>query len=106
MFPPKVPGTIVERSVAEFVKQASTGGAYTIPWLEDFGARSYKYGDREVLAQIEASYRSNSSGFFLWNSRVEYHLGALEPVGTYTPSDDDINILVTRGSPSASARGG
>ena len=81
------PGKIVERSVAEFVRQASTGGAFTVPWLEDFGAKGYKYGTPEVLAQIEGAYRSNASGFFMWNSRVEYHLDAWEPVGTYNLQD-------------------
>ena len=33
---------------------------------------------REVLAQIEAAYRSNASGFFMWNSKVEYHLDAFK----------------------------
>jgi hypothetical protein len=78
------PGKIVQRSVAEFVKQASTGGAFTVPWLEDFGAKGVKYGDPEVLAQIQASFQSSASGFFMWNSRVEYHLDAWEPIGTYT----------------------
>lgn len=92
------PGKIVERSVAEFVKQASTGGAYTIPWLQDFGARSYKYDTPQILTQIEASYRSKSTGFFLWNSKVEYHLEALQAVGTYNLEDEEgFNVRATRG---------
>lgn len=91
------PGKIVERSVAEFVRQASTGGAFTVPWLEDFGAKSYQYGTPQVLAQIEASYRSNSSGFFMWNSRVEYHLDAFEAVGTYNLQDEaGANVTAVR----------
>ena len=82
------PGVIVERSVAEFVRQASTGGAYTVPWLQDFGAKSYQYGTPQVLAQIEGGYRSKASGFFMWNSKVEYHLEAFEPVGTYNLEDE------------------
>jgi hypothetical protein len=91
------PGKIVERSVAEFVRQASTGGAYTVPWLQDFGAKSYQYGTPQVLAQIEGSYRSNASGFFMWNSRVEYHLDAFEPVGTYNLQDEEgSNVTAVR----------
>lgn len=91
------PGKIVERSVAEFVRQASTGGAFTVPWLQDFGAKSYQYGTPQVLAQIEASYRSKGSGFFMWNSRVEYHLDAFEPVGTYNLDDEaGSNVIAVR----------
>jgi len=81
--PLREPGLIVERSVADFVRQASTGGAFTVPWLQDFGARNVKYGEKEITDQIEASYRSGSSGFFMWNSRVEYTLEAFHPIGSY-----------------------
>jgi hypothetical protein len=89
------PGKIVERSTAEFVRQASTGGAYTIPWIQDFDAMGYKYGVDEVGAQINASYKGNGSGFFLWNSKIEYHLEALPVVGTYQPDDAEQPPLTT-----------
>lgn len=98
------PGKIVERSVAEFVRQASTGGAFTVPWLEDFGAKSYKYDTPQVLTQIEASYRSKSSGFFMWNSRVEYHLDAFKAVGTYNLEDEEgLDVRAVRSTSSDSS---
>jgi hypothetical protein len=98
------PGKIVERSTAEFVKQASTGGAYTIPWLQDFGASSYVYDTPQVLTQIEGAYRSKASGFFMWNSRVEYHLDAFRPIGTYNLEDEEgLNVRAVRSTASSSS---
>jgi hypothetical protein len=100
------PGAIVERSVAEFVRQASTGGAYTVPWLQDFGAKSYQYGTPQVLAQIEGGYRSKASGFFMWNSKVEYHLEAFEPVGTYNLEDEaGSNVTAVRNTTPKKSKG-
>lgn len=89
------PGKIVERSTAEFVRQASTGGAYTIPWIQDFDAMGYKYGIDEVASQINGSYKANGSGVFLWNSKIEYHLEALPVVGSYKPEDVEETPLTT-----------
>ena len=91
------PGLVVERSTADFVRQASTGGAFVVPWLEDFGAKGVKYGTAEVAAQINAAYSSKSSGFFMWNSKIEYHLDAFRPLGSYDLTDDSaVNVQASR----------
>ena len=95
------PGKIVERSVKDFVRIASAGGAYTLPWLQDFDTGDYGYGEAEVRAQIEAAMKSGASGFLLWNSRVRYDYDALDPMAVAdeeTPSDtSDTSEPVTTG---------
>ena len=74
------PEKIVERSTADFVRQASTGGAYTVPWIEDFGAAGYTYGPAEINAQTDGAMKAGASGVFLWNAKIEYDFDALRPL--------------------------
>jgi len=79
------PGKIVERSVKDFVRIASAGGAYTLPWLQDFDTGDYGYGEAEVRAQIDAAMKAGASGFILWNPRVRYDFAALDPMPVSDP---------------------
>jgi hypothetical protein len=83
------PGKIVERSVKDFVRIASAGGAYTIPWLQDFDTGDYGYGEAEVRAQIEAAFASGASGYMLWNPRVRYDYDALDVMPSWSPPSDE-----------------
>jgi hypothetical protein len=81
------PGKIVERSVKDFVRIASAGGAYTIPWLQDFDTGDYRYGEAEVRAQIEAAFEAGASGYVLWNPRVRYDYEAFDVMAGWVPPD-------------------
>jgi len=89
------PAKIVERSVKDFVKIASAGGAYTIPWLQDFDTGKYTYGEAEVRAQIEAAMKSGASGYMLWNPRVRYDYDAMDPMDERVPPEDEEAAVTT-----------
>jgi hypothetical protein len=77
--PIRMPGEIVEASVADFHRVTDGSGAAVVPWLQDFTDRSVPYGAAEVRAQIDAAYRTGSEGFILWNPGSRYHAEAMDP---------------------------
>jgi hypothetical protein len=83
------PAKIVERSVRAFVRIASAGGAYTLPWLQDFDTGDYRYGEDEVRAQIDAAMEAGASGYLLWNPRVRYDYEVFEPMPSMLVADGE-----------------
>jgi hypothetical protein len=77
--PIRMPGDIVERSVADFHRVTDGSGAAVVPWLQDFTDRDVPYTATEVRAQVEAAFRTGSNGFLLWNPRSVYNGEALDP---------------------------
>lgn len=72
------PFDIVAASLRDFQTVTKGTGATVIPWLQDFSL-GVDYGDAQVRAQIDATYRAGIDSFFLWSPSVEYHGGALDP---------------------------
>jgi len=79
-FPVRQPYDIVNKSVADFVKLASQGGAYTIPWIQAYDIAQYVYGPDQIAAQASASYDAGGSGFFMWNAEGEYPFDGMPPL--------------------------
>lgn len=77
--PNRMPGDIVERSVADFHTVVDGSGAAVVPWLQDFSQGGVTYGDTEVRAQVAAALRTGSPGYLLWNAGSLYHGGGLDP---------------------------
>jgi hypothetical protein len=66
------PATIVERALAQFNEQVSGSGAVLLPWLQDFSVGSFRYGPRELQAQIAAAQALGIQGFLVWDPKVTY----------------------------------
>jgi len=75
------PAAIVSAATADVVSQASTGGAYTVAWIQDYDAKGVTFGATQVAAQINAAYRAGASGVFVWNPKVQYHYDGFVPLG-------------------------
>jgi hypothetical protein len=77
--PIRMPAQIVEKSVADFHRVTDGSGAAVVPWLQDFTDRGVEYSAADVRAQIDATLRTGSNGFLLWNPGSQYHADALDP---------------------------
>jgi hypothetical protein len=83
--PPAQPYDIVFASLQEFQKASAGTGVRVIPWLQDFSLGSYKYGSKEVRAQIEASADVCIYDWLMWDPKVTYTTGGL-PTGVQAPT--------------------
>ncbi len=83
--PPAQPYDIVYASLQEFQRASAGSGVRVIPWLQDFSLGSYKYGPKELRAQIEASANACVSDWLIWDPKVSYSSAGL-PVGIQTPT--------------------
>lgn len=70
------PYEIVNRSLADFVKQVKGTRAAIVPWLQDFSLGVH-YGPTEVADQIRAAARDGMNSFLLWNAGAMYQGAAL-----------------------------
>jgi hypothetical protein len=78
--PIKQPGEIVAASLADFQRITKGTGVRLLPWLQDFTLYGVPYNDAEVRAQIDSAAALGVKGFLLWNPRVRYTAGALDPI--------------------------
>jgi hypothetical protein len=78
--PIKQPGEIVAASLADFQRITEGTGVRLLPWLQDFTLYGVPYNDAEVRAQIDSAAALGVEGFLLWNPRVRYTAGALDPI--------------------------
>ena len=78
--PIKQPGEIVAASLADFQRITKGTGVRLLPWLQDFTLYGVPYNDAEVRAQIDSAAALGVEGFLLWNPRVRYTAGALDPI--------------------------
>jgi hypothetical protein len=73
------PYKIVHRSLKDFLKQTRTTEAAVIPWLQDFSL-GVSYGEKQVRAQIQATYDRGIREWILWDPKVTYTVNALDPI--------------------------
>jgi hypothetical protein len=71
------PYEIVNRSMADFVRQVRGTGARVMPWLQDFSL-GRDYGPAEVRAQIKGARDAGADEFLLWDPAVSYTADALD----------------------------
>ena len=83
-YPPADPFRVVQVSIQRAVDRlASYEGIVVRPWLQDFhdyGVQRLFYGSQEVMAQIDATALAGGKGFMLWDSSLNYEIGAAECV--------------------------
>jgi hypothetical protein len=77
--PARMPGPIVERSLAVFQDRVEGTQTKVMPWLQDFSL-GVTYGPAEVRAQIDAARRVGIPDWILWNAGARYQGAALDPV--------------------------
>ncbi|MEW2418450.1 putative glycoside hydrolase [Streptomyces sp. NPDC046866] len=77
--PDTAPYAIVQRSLADFARQAKGTQAEIIPWLQDFSMGS-TYGPTEVAEQIKAAAANKMNSFILWNAGARYQGAALQQI--------------------------
>jgi hypothetical protein len=82
--PPAQPYDIISASLKKFQKASAGTGVRVIPWLQDFSLGSYKYGSKEVRAQIQASADVCIPDWFMWDPKVTYSADGL-PKGVQAP---------------------
>jgi hypothetical protein len=78
--PWKTPGQIIDRSLKDFNRVMAGSGAAITPWLQDFDAGRFVYGEDQVREQIDAARWQSSSGFLVWNPNSTYDVGAFDPL--------------------------
>ncbi|MFD0268793.1 putative glycoside hydrolase [Streptomyces sp. NPDC127106] len=79
--PDTAPYAIVQRSLADFARQAKGTQTEIIPWLQDFSMGS-TYGPAEVAEQIKAAAANKMNSFILWNAGARYQGAALPRIAT------------------------
>ncbi|MFG2714094.1 putative glycoside hydrolase [Streptomyces goshikiensis] len=79
--PDTAPYAIVQRSLADFARQAKGTQTEIIPWLQDFSMGS-TYGPAEVAEQIKAAAANKMNSFILWNAGARYQGAALQQIAT------------------------
>ncbi|MFD3557340.1 putative glycoside hydrolase [Streptomyces goshikiensis] len=77
--PDTAPYAIVQRSLADFARQAKGTQTEIIPWLQDFSMGS-TYGPAEVAEQIKAAAANKMNSFILWNAGARYQGAALQRI--------------------------
>ncbi|MEU8438395.1 putative glycoside hydrolase [Streptomyces sp. NPDC029216] len=80
--PDTAPYAIVQRSLADFARQAKGTQTEIVPWLQDFSMGS-SYGPAEVAAQIKAAEANGMSSFILWNAGARYQGAALQQIAAH-----------------------
>jgi hypothetical protein len=77
--PPRMPYDIVRRALDDFKAKTAGTGVHITPWLQDF-SQVITYGDDQVRSQVRAAEDAGYTGWLLWNARVKYHTGKLDPI--------------------------
>ncbi|MGW0754625.1 putative glycoside hydrolase [Streptomyces sp. NPDC002587] len=80
--PDTAPYAIVQRSLADFARQAKGTQTEIVPWLQDFSMGS-TYGPAEVAEQIKAAAANKMNSFILWNAGARYQGAALQQINTH-----------------------
>ncbi|MFJ8159868.1 putative glycoside hydrolase [Streptomyces sp. NPDC096136] len=80
--PDTSPYAIVQRSLADFARQAKGTQTEIVPWLQDFSMGS-TYGPAEVAAQIKAAEANRMNSFILWNAGARYQGAALQQISAH-----------------------
>ncbi|MEU3726017.1 putative glycoside hydrolase [Streptomyces sp. NPDC031705] len=80
--PDTAPYAIVQRSLADFARQAKGTQTEIIPWLQDFSMGS-SYGPAEVAEQIKAAADNKMNSFILWNAGARYQGAALQQIAAH-----------------------
>jgi hypothetical protein len=75
--PNKEPYLTVYMSMNGAAKRLGGQARKLRPWLQDF-SMGYKYGPKEVRAQMQAVYDNDIGSWMLWNSRCVYTAAALK----------------------------
>jgi hypothetical protein len=78
--PWKTPGQIIDKSLNDFNRVMAGSGAAITPWLQDFDAGKFVYGEQQVREQIDAARWQSSSGFLVWNPNSAYDIAAFDPL--------------------------
>ncbi|MFJ2558759.1 MULTISPECIES: putative glycoside hydrolase [unclassified Streptomyces] len=77
--PDTAPYAIVQRSLADFARQAKGTQTEIVPWLQDFSMGS-TYGPAQVAEQIKAAEANKMHSFILWNAGARYQGAALQQI--------------------------
>ncbi|WP_405986059.1 putative glycoside hydrolase [Streptomyces sp. NBC_00872] len=77
--PDTAPYAIVQRSLADFARQAKGTQTEIVPWLQDFSMGS-TYGPAQVAEQIKAAAANKMNSFILWNAGARYQGAALQQI--------------------------
>ncbi|MFF1556218.1 putative glycoside hydrolase [Streptomyces sp. NPDC058279] len=80
--PDTAPYAIVQRSLADFARQAKGTQTEIVPWLQDFSMGS-TYGPAEVAEQIKAAAANKMNSFILWNAGARYQGAALQQIAKH-----------------------
>ncbi|MEV7085298.1 putative glycoside hydrolase [Streptomyces sp. NPDC093085] len=80
--PDTSPYAIVQRSLADFARQAKGTQTEIIPWLQDFSMGS-RYGPAQVAEQIKAAADNKMNSFILWNAGARYQGAALQQIAAH-----------------------
>lgn len=75
--PNQQPYKIVSKSLKDAIKKLGIDAVKLRPYLQDFSL-GYKYGKKEVLVQIQASYDNDIPEWTLWNPRGSYNHSAFK----------------------------
>ncbi|MEU3188289.1 putative glycoside hydrolase [Streptomyces sp. NPDC006923] len=79
--PDTAPYAIVQRSLADFARQAKGTQTAIVPWLQDFSMGS-TYGPTQVAEQIKAAAANKMDSFILWNAGARYQGAALQQIAS------------------------
>ncbi len=77
------PYEVVYLSAARAVERLKTLSCDVRPWIQDFPDYRFDkrvYGKNEIQAQIKGSFDSGSTGFMVWDPRIQYTNGAYAPI--------------------------
>ena len=77
------PYEVVYESARRAVERLSQANCTIRPWIQDFPDYRFDkrvYGRDEIQAQIKGCFDAGSSGFMVWDPRVQYTNGAYSPV--------------------------
>ncbi|MEU3059392.1 putative glycoside hydrolase [Streptomyces subrutilus] len=80
--PDTAPYAIVQRSLADFARQAKGTQTEIVPWLQDFSMGS-TYGPTQVAEQIKAAAANKMNSFILWNAGARYQGAALQQIAKH-----------------------
>ncbi|MFD7896888.1 putative glycoside hydrolase [Streptomyces sp. NPDC059568] len=80
--PDTAPYAIVQRSLADFARQAKGTQTAIVPWLQDFSMGS-TYGPTQVAEQIKAAAANKMDSFILWNAGARYQGAALQQIAAH-----------------------
>ncbi|MEW5960842.1 MAG: putative glycoside hydrolase, partial [Chloroflexota bacterium] len=80
------PYEVVYESARRAVERLSASTCTLRPWIQDFPDYRFDkrvYGKPEIQAQIKGCFDAGSSGFMVWDPRVQYTSGAYAPVKSH-----------------------